>query len=74
MLTDIGLIAKEYADIICYGKQSVRQLGRLPELSDLQGSESARFGTPLNAPILALVELAKFHGVGNTRLNRAING
>jgi hypothetical protein len=73
MLTDKGLIAKEYADIICHGKQSVRQLGRLPELSDLQGSESARFGTPLDAPILALVELTKFHGIGNIRLSMAIN-
>jgi hypothetical protein len=73
MLTDKGLIAKEDADIIRHGKQSIRQLGRLPELSDPQGSERARFGGPLDAPILALVELAKFHCVGNIRLCSAVN-
>ena len=73
MLTDKGLIAKEYTDIIRHGKQSVRQQGRLPELSDLQGSKSGRYSTPLDASIFTLVELAKFNGVGNARLNMTVN-
>ena len=58
MLPDKSLIAKEDADIICYGKQSVRQLGRLPKLTDAERMETAGYSAPLIAPILALEELA----------------
>ena len=58
MLADQGLVAKEDADIICYGKQSVRQLGRLPKLTNAEGMEATRYSAPQIASIRALVELA----------------
>jgi hypothetical protein len=58
MLADNGLIPKENTDIICNGKQSVRQLGRLPKLTDTERSETAGYSVPGRATILASVELA----------------
>jgi hypothetical protein len=58
MLPDKRLIAKEDADIICYGKQSVRQLGRLPKLTDAEGMKTAGYSAPPVSTILALEELA----------------
>ena len=58
MLADNGLVAKEYTDIICYGKQSVRRFGRLPKLADAERVEAAGYSAPRDATILALVELA----------------
>ncbi len=58
MLADNSLITKEDADIICYGKQSVRQLGRLPKLADTERMETAGDSVPCRATILASVELA----------------
>jgi hypothetical protein len=58
MLADNGLIAKEYTDIICYGKQSVRRFGRLPELPDAERVVAAGYSAPRRPAIFTLVELA----------------